>query len=84
MLQGIPFQKSSVMLEMLAAINTVCIFMTKNWEMQNFKTHSKVWLWMLVWDQVGDLNLEKPTLLVLVHLMRPETGVLLRHSKAWN
>lgn len=29
MLQGIPFQKSSVMLEMLVAINTVCIFMMK-------------------------------------------------------
>lgn len=40
MLEGIPFQKSSVMLEMLVAINTGCIFMMKSWEVQNFKTHS--------------------------------------------
>lgn len=40
MWQGIPFQKSSVVPEMLVAINTVCIFMMKNWQVRCFKTHS--------------------------------------------
>lgn len=86
MLQGIPFQKSSVMLEMLVAIVTVGIFMMKSWELQNFKTRSDPKCDCGCWHETkfGDLNQAKLTGLVLVDIVRHEADVLLRHSKTWN
>lgn len=49
MWQGIPFQKSSVMPEMLVAINTVCIFIMKNWQVWCFKTHSYPKCYCVCW-----------------------------------